>query len=167
MKANDLLDMIGNTDDGIIEEAKKRKKPAVARWTKWVAVAACLCVVILGVITIPKLKVPTQSENPVQSDNPVQDDSPASATIIFYNNTKYISLIMPEDIQNVGLPETITEDIIGEHVAYLELSGEIADYVETDKETDIELYICNIETNKEVYILRDGDAYWPIAKIEE
>ena len=27
MKANDLLDMIGNTDDSIIEEAKKRKKP--------------------------------------------------------------------------------------------------------------------------------------------
>ena len=46
MKANDLLDMIGNTDDGIVEEAKKRKKPAVARWTKWVAVAACVCLAI-------------------------------------------------------------------------------------------------------------------------
>ena len=46
MKANDLLDMIGNTDDGIIEEAKKRKRPAVARWTKWVAVAACVCLAI-------------------------------------------------------------------------------------------------------------------------
>lgn len=43
MKAIDLLDMIGNTDDSIIEEAKKRKKPAVARWTKWVAFAACAC----------------------------------------------------------------------------------------------------------------------------
>ncbi len=46
MKANDLLDMIGNTDDGIVKEAKKRKKPAVARWTKWVAVAACICLAI-------------------------------------------------------------------------------------------------------------------------
>ena len=46
MEANDLLDMIGNTDDGIVEEAKKRKKPAVARWTKWVAVAACVCLAI-------------------------------------------------------------------------------------------------------------------------
>ena len=31
MKVNDLLDMIGNADDGIIEEAKKRKKPAAAK----------------------------------------------------------------------------------------------------------------------------------------
>ena len=46
MKANDLLDMIGNTDDSMIEEAKKRKKPAAARWTKWVAVAACVCIAI-------------------------------------------------------------------------------------------------------------------------
>ena len=46
MEANDLLDIIGNTDDGIVEEAKKRKKPAVARWTKWVAVAACVCLAI-------------------------------------------------------------------------------------------------------------------------
>ena len=29
MKANDLLDMIGNTDDSIIEEAKKRKRPVI------------------------------------------------------------------------------------------------------------------------------------------
>ena len=46
MKANHLLDMIGNADDGIVEEAKKRKKPVVARWTRWVAVAACLALVV-------------------------------------------------------------------------------------------------------------------------
>ena len=54
MKANDLLDMIGNTDDSIIEEAKKRKKPVISRWTKWVAVAACLCLVAGGLFAITR-----------------------------------------------------------------------------------------------------------------
>ena len=49
MKANDLLDLIGDVDDGIIEEAEKRKRPAVSRWARWTAAAACLCVVIGGV----------------------------------------------------------------------------------------------------------------------
>ena len=48
MKANNLLDMIGNVDDNIIEEAKKRKKTTIPKWTKWGAVAACLAVFIMA-----------------------------------------------------------------------------------------------------------------------
>lgn len=48
MKANELLDMIGNADDSIIEEAKRKKKTMVPRWTKWVAAAACFCLVSVG-----------------------------------------------------------------------------------------------------------------------
>ena len=48
MKANDLLDLIGNVDDGIVVEAEKRKRPAVSRWARWTAAAACLCAVIVG-----------------------------------------------------------------------------------------------------------------------
>ena len=49
MKANDLLDMIGNVDDNIIEEAKQKKKAIVPKWTKWIATAACLCLVLGGI----------------------------------------------------------------------------------------------------------------------
>ena len=48
MKAIDLLEMIGNVDDSIIKEAKQRKKTALPRWTKWIAAAACLCLVLGG-----------------------------------------------------------------------------------------------------------------------
>jgi hypothetical protein len=48
MKANNLLDIIGNVDDSIIEEAKQRKKAVVPRWIKWIATAACLCLVLGG-----------------------------------------------------------------------------------------------------------------------
>ena len=49
MKANNLLDMIGDVDDNIIEEAKQRKKATVPRWTKWIATAACLCLILGGI----------------------------------------------------------------------------------------------------------------------
>lgn len=49
MKANDLLDMIGNVDDNIIEEAKEKKKAILPRWTKWLATAACLCILLGGI----------------------------------------------------------------------------------------------------------------------
>ncbi len=50
MSANDLLDMIGNADDSIIAEAKERKRPAIPRWSKWIAVAACLLLAAVGSI---------------------------------------------------------------------------------------------------------------------
>lgn len=51
MKAIDLLDLIGNADDSIIAEAKQRKRIIVPGWTKWVAVAACICLMAVGSIS--------------------------------------------------------------------------------------------------------------------
>ena len=48
MKASVLLDMIGNTDERIIEEAGKAKKPAAVRWLRRLSVAACLCLAVAG-----------------------------------------------------------------------------------------------------------------------
>ena len=51
MKADDLIDMIGDVDDSLIAEAKadqgnKRiKKREIPRWLYWTAAAACLCIV--------------------------------------------------------------------------------------------------------------------------
>ncbi|MGN0403253.1 MAG: hypothetical protein ACI4HQ_13490 [Acetatifactor sp.] len=52
MKANELLDMIGDVDDSIIKDAKKRKRTIPRRWTKWAAVVACLCLVAVGSVNI-------------------------------------------------------------------------------------------------------------------
>ena len=54
MKAYDLLDMIGNVDDGIIAEAKERKRPSIPRWAKWAAAAACLLLVAGGIFVITR-----------------------------------------------------------------------------------------------------------------
>lgn len=52
MKASNLLDMIGDTDDTIIKEAKERKKNVTLRWNKWIAIVACFCVAVVGIVSI-------------------------------------------------------------------------------------------------------------------
>lgn len=64
MKANDLLDVIGNVDDSIIAEAEKSRKPSTTRWTKWAVAAACLCLVIGGIFYIANTI--DRSENHIQ-----------------------------------------------------------------------------------------------------
>lgn len=58
MKANDLLDILGDADDGMIAEAKAMKKNKVPVWAKWCAAAACLCIAVLSII-LPKLNAET------------------------------------------------------------------------------------------------------------
>ncbi len=77
--------MIGNADDGIIEEAKKRKKPAPARWTRWIAVAACLCLIVAAIVGIPKLINKTPSDT---LEHRISDYGIGSKTIV---NPVYIS----------------------------------------------------------------------------
>ena len=49
MKSNDLIDIIGEAADEHIRDAKSAKKKAMPRWAKWSsAIAACLCIVLLG-----------------------------------------------------------------------------------------------------------------------
>ena len=48
MKADDLLDLIGDVDDGIIEEAKRRKNTTISKRVKWGTAAACLVVFIMA-----------------------------------------------------------------------------------------------------------------------
>ncbi len=50
MRAEDLLDVIGEVDDEMIKDAKK-KSPALPRWTGIVAAAACLALVTVGALS--------------------------------------------------------------------------------------------------------------------
>ena len=68
MKADELLDMIGNTDDKMIAEAKITKKSRKNTWVKWGAMAACLCLVAIGsIVTISNRNNPSNVDLP-QSD---------------------------------------------------------------------------------------------------
>ena len=63
MKTSDLIDIIGNIDDNMIEEA--RKKPAGPKWPVWAAAAACLCLAAGGIFYFAK--APKTGRNHVQA----------------------------------------------------------------------------------------------------
>ncbi len=154
MKANDLLDMIGNTDDSIIEEAKKRKKPVISRWTKWAAAAACLCLVVGGLFAItrpsgttpdisgglPQIAIPKYESNgmgfeglmyysaeELENGNPWREDI-ALDTLPVFKNDSY-------DPSGAGVPIGLSE---AEMIAELENAAKVLDLeiLETKTETN-------------------------------
>lgn len=162
MKEEKLFETIADIDEKYVAEAReKAKQVKTYPWMKWAAMAACLCIVAVGILVIPKLKTPEDTKTPYAKE----ESAPVSATITLYNNERYIALVTPDAVVSAGLPEEITDNIVGEHLAYLELNGDVADYVESDKKTDIELYRCLVDTPEEVLILRDGDNRWPVKKL--
>ena len=52
MKPEDIIDAMNNVDDNIVNEANNERKPKKKgrMWMKWVAVAACFCIVIGAVL---------------------------------------------------------------------------------------------------------------------
>ncbi|MBQ7160706.1 MAG: hypothetical protein IJR90_03260 [Clostridia bacterium] len=150
MKANNLLDMIGNVDDSIIEEAKKRKKTTISKWAKWGSIAACLCLAV-G-IAVPRLI--NVFQNKIGPDSPVQ-----AISSLEFNGAYYEATDIPEALERYGLPTVITENMAGKHLSYLEANGS-AGYKESAIETDIELFEYAPASCRGVYIIRDGNKYF-------
>lgn len=50
MRADELMDAIGQVDDNLIQDAKQSRRKKRPSWIKWSsAVAACLCLVVIGI----------------------------------------------------------------------------------------------------------------------
>lgn len=52
MKSNELLNLIGEAQDEYILDAKASVRRGRPSWVKWVAVAACLCVAVIGLFPL-------------------------------------------------------------------------------------------------------------------
>jgi len=53
MKSHELLELIGEAQDGYVLDAKTCSKRNVPRWAKWTAAAACLC--LIAGLVLPNL----------------------------------------------------------------------------------------------------------------
>ncbi len=108
MKAEELLDMIGNAEDRIIEEAKKKKRPAPPGWTKWVAAAVCLCLVAGGLFALarPSGTAPGSSDALPQIAIPDYDSSGMGFEGLLYYSAEELENGNPwrEDIAPETLP---------------------------------------------------------------
>lgn len=99
MNRKDLYNGFNEVDDDILERSEaamsRKKKPV---WLKWSAMAACLCLVVFGVVTLPMLnQEPSNNVDPPNSGDypyndgdvldyigmPLNDIETDSGTIIF------------------------------------------------------------------------------------
>ena len=148
MTNENILDAIGGINENAVQDAKAYKRPKSKRWFRWGAMAACLCLVV-G-IAIPIL----HHKGGIDHQDPLQD------TAAFELNGKFYEVVeTPEVLEKYGLPSKITEDVAGDHVAYLKSDGDDS-YECTPIETDMELYQYNPAASDGVYVLRDGDTWY-------
>lgn len=121
-----------------------------------------------------ELPIATKPEPPASTKDagePTQVHLPAHAvapTVVF-NGENYIicgSAGEGEILKKVGLPENLTADCAGRHVAYIYTDGAYL-YLPTDKKTDIEMFEYAAKPNKNVYILLiDGTYYAAVLRDE-
>lgn len=147
MTNENILDAIGGINENAVQDAKAYKRPKSKRWFRWGAMAACLCLVV-G-IAIPIL----HHKGGIDHQDPLQD------TAAFELNGKFYEVVeTPEVLEKYGLPSKITEDVAGDHVAYLKSDGDDS-YECTPIETDMELYQYDLAASDGVYVLRNGETW--------
>lgn len=147
MTNENILDAIGGINENAVQDAKAYKRPKSKRWFRWGAMAACLCLVV-G-IAIPIL----HHKGGIDHQDPLQD------TAAFELNGKFYEVVeTPEVLEKYGLSSKITEDVAGDHVAYLKSDGDDS-YECTPIETDMELYQYNPAAFDGVYVLRNGETW--------
>lgn len=159
----DLLDLSNNKScDTAFGKEKVDIMTKKQKFTKvFMPIAACFVILLaaFGIYNVSQNKEPVK----IQGNESIYV---SSATTVIYNNVKYLSIISAEDAEKAGVPVNVTADMVGEHLAYLQLSGENADYVETAEKTDKEIMQFADATDNGSLILKDGEAYWAIVPVE-
>lgn len=157
MKREKISETIENINPKYIDEATEYtgvvKTTPKKVWYKWVAIAACISLVLaIGFPFAKDLFI-----------SPDQKDTVDAVALIEYDDS-YLEVI--EDakrIKKFGLPSEITKDIIGNHIVFLQKvipETKYSDYVVSDTMTNIELFEYKPAPYKAVRILKDGNNYY-------
>ena len=147
---------MGYIDDdlvtGAIDYKRTKKKNS---WMKWGAMAACLCLVVVGAFIAPN----------------ITDNAQDYVETVIYNDAEYVVCGDGEAniLEDCGLPTEITKDLAGEHLGYLEQAEKNAYHISEDAtKGNIELFEYAPQPNENVYILCiDGEYYAAIRSDNE
>lgn len=139
MNREDLYRAIGAVDDDVLAQSEARKRG----WRKWAA--ACLCLCVLGAVSILHLK------------GGGQDSAVQAIAALEYGGCCYEVCDLDWVLEKYGLPGRITADMAGEHLAWLRRDG--AAYKEAAARTDIELYQYAPAPCRGVCVVREGESY--------
>ncbi len=158
MKKQRISEIINNLNETIIEEATTYQKTTAkvtkpSMWIRWTAVAACFVLVLA-------VGIPIYNNIFVEPDKQTVD----SVWLIEYDNAYYeIIEDNPTALEKFGVVSEITEDVIGEHISYLQLENpesERSNCIVSEEETDLELLEYKPANNKAHQVLRYGEKYY-------
>lgn len=150
MKDYEILDAVGGIDPAFVNDAAKqpvKKKPAFR--FQW---AAAVCALLAMVLIIPAVLR--------KGGTPSYDDgyqALAPLRLLKFNGMLYEAVEEPAFLKQHGLPETVSEDMVGPHLSWLILENDT--YQESAAETDIELLAYTKAEGRSVYILHENDTY--------
>lgn len=153
MKKEQLYEAIGDINENYINDAHMTaKKKSHSVWVKWVAMAACLCLVVVGAFSL------------MPNSNHSTHKAP---TILFSDSEYYICGSRGESVilKDCGLPTELSFDLAGTFVSYLNYDGECY-YTPTDNETGFVMYEYKPEPNANVYIVLIDEVYYAAVRFD-
>ncbi len=155
MNEDNVIDALAGINDDMIQTVDAlRTKYRRSAWLKWGALVACLCLLITIAIPVIRYKGGFGSQGP-------DDDIVGEMALLYYQGALYECCTNPHALERLGLPSEITADHAGNHVANIEMGGNL-DYQECVEQTDKELLEYALAPSRAVYILRDGDTYMAV-----
>lgn len=157
MKRKKISETIENINPKYIDEAAtyeyKTKNRTRKLWYRLAAVAACIALVLaLSIWFAGDLFLKP-------ADKTIID----AVTIIEYEGAYFEVIEDSQIIEKLGLEKEITENIIGNHITYLQKKVpniEHSDYIVADIETDAELFEYSPAPYKAVKIFKNGEKYY-------
>ena len=122
MRGQEMLDLMADLDPAYIEAAAEKPRVRKPVWHRWVAMAACFCLLLAviaaapnwiqkPVVTPPGIMDPTHQTDPVQSEGPEQTEPHLDAWTVYYNEAatmtsayrRFIQAIFTEDLDEAEL----------------------------------------------------------------
>ena len=147
MTNKELYREFGNIDPSMVEAAAPAEKVRrMNGWIQWVAIAACLCLVVVCAFSL----VPDSSNS-----------THKAPTVLFNDAEYYICGSRGEAVilKSCGLPEELTSDLEGAFVSYLVYDGECY-YTPSDEKTAFVMFEYRPGPNTNVYVVLIDDIYY-------
>ena len=115
MKTPKMVDAMSYIDDDLVSDAITYKKAQKRQWVKWVSLAACLCVLLLGTVVWKNMDSTQPSTRPPQSGGTLLGDTEVYPTVMVdgelyeWRKGRAICVTVPEDLVYYGQVTHVVE----------------------------------------------------------
>ena len=108
MKTPKMVDAMSYIDDDLVSDAITYKKAKKRQWVKWVSLAACLCVLLLGTVVWKNMDSTQPSTRPPKGGGTLRGDTEVYPTVMVdgklyeWRKGRAICETVPEDLVYYG-----------------------------------------------------------------